>query len=167
MCTSLIGTSLYVYPGISSYFNVSVSFFFFFSRWVSWKGTSALTQGSDPSSAVCAAMLAETLTSWRDTWGHIQVTHALRLLAKTWFNPSLRRVTHLLISLFLLQARSRTSATSAMPVSHRAAPWRCISCRNTRRTWPSSTAHTVILSSHARVTLVSYELSFLLKTTRH
>ena len=64
-----------------------------------------------------------------------------------------------------LQVRSHTSATSAMPVSHRAAPWRCTFCRSTQRMWQSSTAHTVIRSSHARVTLVSSVLLFLLENT--
>ncbi len=44
-------------------------------RWANWSGTFVPTLASVHSSAVCAAMLAETLTSWRDTWGHIQVSH--------------------------------------------------------------------------------------------
>lgn len=62
----------------------------------------------------------------------------------------------------VLQVKSHMSAISATPVSRRAVPWRCTSCRSTQRMWPNSTAHTVILSLHARVTLVNYAFYFYL-----
>ena len=130
------------------------------SRWASWKGTSALTQESGPSSAVCAAMPAETLTSLKGTWGHIRVHCYLSLDTKPLC--SVQELDHR-VSSFLLQVRSHTSAISVMPALLRVAPWRCIFCRNTQRMLLSFTVHIVILSSHAKVTLVSCILSVLSK----
>lgn len=54
------------------------------------------------------------------------------------------------------QGRNLMSATSAMPDSPRAEPWRCTFCRNTQRMWPNSIVHTVTLSLHARATWVTH-----------